>query len=104
MCPAGDIDPKAARAVRDFWRTRAPGVRQPTAPLRRVPNLRARRTGARFRAQRLVALTLAARQGMRPEAAHVLAVTSRLAVGPGLEQQSNTRDTTVHPGLQPTPA
>jgi transposase len=102
--PAGDIDPKAERAVRDLWRQRAHWVRQHTAQVLSVPNLMARNTGARFRAKRLVDLTPADLQGRLPEAAPVLAVTSRLAVVHGLGQQIKTLEKTVNTCLKPPPA
>jgi hypothetical protein len=43
-------------------------------------NLMARNTGARFSTKRIIELTPSALQGMLPEAEHVLAVTSSLAV------------------------
>jgi transposase len=102
--PAGAIDPKAERAVRDLWRQRAHWVRQHTAEVLSVPNLMARNPGARFRAKRLVDRTPADLQGRLPEAAPVLAVTRRLAVVHGLGHQSKTREKTVNPGLTPPPA
>ena len=103
-CPAGDLSPKAARAVRAVGRQRAPLVRQPTAQRLSVQTLRARTTGARFRAKRLVERTPAALQGLRPEAAPVLAVTSRRAVVPCLGPQSQTLEQTVPTCRQPPPA
>jgi transposase len=104
VLPAGYSYPKAERAVRDLWRKRAHVVRQHTAQSLSVPNLMARNTGARFSAKRLVECTPAALQGMLPEAAHVLAVTSSLAVVHCLGHQSTTLAKTVHTCLKPTPA
>jgi transposase len=104
VLPEGYIYPKAERAVRDLLRKRAHLVRQHTAQLLSVHNLMARNTGSRFSAKRLVERTPADRQGMRPEAAHVLAVTSSLAVVHGRGPQIKTLEKTVNTCLKPTPA
>jgi len=104
VLPEGYIYPKAERAVRDLWRKRAHLVRQHTAQVLSVQNLMARNTGSRFSAKRLVDLTPADLQGMLPEAAHVLAVTSSLAVVHCLGQQIKTLEKTVNTCLKPTPA
>src|SRR5919201_5530791 len=93
--PEGYIYPKAERAVRDLLRKRAHLVRQHTAPLLSVHNLMARNPGSRFSATRLVELTPADLQGMLPEAEHVLALTSSLAVVHCLGQQIKTLEQTV---------
>jgi transposase len=64
----------------------------------------ARNTGARLRTKRRIELTPSALQGRRPEAAPILAVTSRRAVGPCLRPQIKTLEKTVHQPLKPTPA
>jgi transposase len=104
VLPEGYIYPKAERAVRDLLRKRAHLVRQHTAQILSVHNLMARNTGARFSAKRLVEFTPADLQGMLPEAAHVLAVTSSLAVVHCLGQQITTLEKTVNTCLKPTPA
>lgn len=104
VLPEGYIYPKAERAVRDLLRKRAHLVRQHTAQLLSVQNLMARNTGSRFSAKRLVELTPADLQGMLPEAEHVLAVTSSLAVVHCLGQQIKTLEKTVNTCLKPTPA
>src|SRR5499427_7514484 len=104
VLPEGSIYPKAERAVRDLLRKRAHLVRQHTAQVLSVQNLLARNTGSRFSAKRLVELTPADLQGMLPEAAHVLAVTSSLAVVHCLGQQIKTLEKTVHTCLKPTAA
>jgi len=103
VLPAGAIDPKAARAVRDVWRTRAPLVRQHTAHGLSGHNILARHTGSRFSAQRIHACPQADLEGLRPEAHQGLAVTSRLARLDWLRQQRNTRAKAVTTSLQPTP-
>jgi transposase len=104
VLPAGYIYPKAERAVRDLLRKRAHLVRQHTAQLLSVQNLMARNTGSRFSAKRLVELTPTDLQGMLPEAEHVLAVTSSLAVVHCLGQQIKTLEKTLNTCLKPTPA
>ena len=104
VLPEGYIYPKAERAVRDLLRTRAHLVRQHTAQVLSVQNLMARNTGARFSTKRIIELTPSALQGMLPEAEHVLAVTSSLAVVHCLRQQINTLEKTVNQHLKPTPA
>jgi transposase len=104
VLPAGYIYPKAERAVRALWRKRAPWVRQHTAQILRVQHLMARTTGARFNPKRSIELTPSALQGMLPEAAHVLAITSSLAVVHCLRPQSNTLEKTVNQPLKPPPA
>jgi hypothetical protein len=103
VLPAGYIYPKAERAVRALWRKRAPWVRQHTAQILRVQHLMARTTGARFNPKRIIELTPSALQGMLPEAAHVLAITSSLAVVHCLRPQSNTLEKTVNQPLKPPP-
>ena len=79
-------------------------MRQHTAQVWRVQNLLGRTTAVRFGAQRLVELTPSARATMLPHAAHVVAVTSRLAVFPCLGPQMKTLAKAVQQRLQPPPA
>jgi transposase len=104
VVPAGDIYPKAARAVRDVLRKRARVVRQHTAQILSVHNLMARNTGARLRTKRSIELTPSALQGLLSEAAPLLAVTSSLAVVPCLRPQIKTLAKTVTQHQKPTPA
>jgi transposase len=104
VVPAGDIYPKAARAVRDVLRKRAHMVRQHTAQILSVHNLMARNTGARLRTKRSIELTPSALQGLLSEAAPLLAVTSSLAVVPCLRPQIKTLAKTVTQHQKPTPA
>ena len=101
--PEGYIYPKAEQAVREVLRKRAPWVRQPTAHVLSVQNLLTRNTGARFGAKRIDEFTPSELEGGLPEAAQILAVTSRLAVLPGLRQQITTLEKTVQKRLQPPP-
>jgi transposase len=64
----------------------------------------ARNTGACFSPKRIIELTPSALQGMLPEAEHVLAVTSSLAVVHCLRQQIKTLAKTVPQHLTPTSA
>ena len=59
VLPEGYIYPKAARAVRDVLRKRAPLVRQHTANVLSVQNILARNTGSRFSARRIHEFTKA---------------------------------------------
>ena len=63
-----------------------------------------RNTGVRFSVKRLRELTKPEREGLLPEVAQVLAVTSSLAVLDGLSQPITTLEQTVHKRLQHTPA
>jgi transposase len=87
VLPEGYIYPKAARAVRDVLRKRAPLVRQHTAHVLSRHNLLVRHTGARFRAKRLGELTPEALARLLPEAEQRLAVTTSLAILHCLGQQ-----------------
>jgi hypothetical protein len=102
--PEGYIYPKAERAVRDLLRKRAHLGRQHTAQSLSVQNLMARNTGTRLSTKRILEITPSALQGMLPEAEHILAVTSSLAVVHCLRQQSKTLEKTVPQHLKPTPA
>jgi transposase len=102
--PEGDLYPQAARAVRDVWRKRAHLVRQPTAHVRSGHNILVRNTGTRFRLKRMRELTQPEREGVLPETAHVLAITSSLAVLDGLRHQIKALEQSVHQRLHPTPA
>jgi transposase len=104
VLPEGDISPKAARAVRDVLRKRAPLVRQHTAQVLRVQNILARNTGSRFSAKRIHAFTKAALEGWLPEANQVRAVTSSLALLDCLSHQIKTLAKAVTQSLQHTPA
>src|SRR5437667_12180099 len=73
--PEGDIYPKAARAVRDLLRKRAPLVRQHTATVLSVQNIMARNTGARFSVERMQALTQQELTSLRAAEPQLLAVT-----------------------------
>ena len=90
--------------MREVLRKLAPVVRQPPAQSRSIHNRMARNTGARLRTKRRIELTPSALQGRRPEAAPILAVTSRRAVGPCLRPQIKTLEKTVPQPLKPTPA
>ena len=87
VLPEGYIYPKAERAVRDLLRKRAPLVRQHTDNVLSVQNILVRNTGARFRIKRIHELTQQELQGLLPETAHVLAITSSLAVLDCLRRQ-----------------
>src|SRR5262247_2145984 len=80
VLPEGYIYPKAERAVRDLLRKRAHLVRQHTAQVLSVHNLLVRNTGVRFSVKRIQELTKQELARMLPNAEHVLAVTSSLAV------------------------
>src|SRR5499425_982062 len=80
VLPEGYIYPKAARAVRDVLRKRAHVVRQHTANVLSVPNIMARKTGARFSVKRMHELTKKERQSLLTEEPQVLAITRSLAV------------------------
>src|SRR5881296_1589281 len=87
VLPEGYIYPKAERAVRDLLRKRAHLVRQHTANVLSVQNIRARHTGARFSVKRIQALTKEDLSTLLAEASQVLAVTSSLVVLDCLRQQ-----------------
>ena len=102
--PAGDIYPTAARAVRDLWRQRAHLVRQHTANVLSVQNILVRHTGTRFSLKRIRELTKQELAGVLPETAHVLAITSSLAVLDCLRHQIKALAKSVHQRLHHTPA
>jgi transposase len=104
VLPEGYIYPKAERAVRDLLRKRAHLVRQHTAQVLSVQNLLVRNTAVRFGAKRIVELTPSELATMLPNAEHVLAVTSSLAVLHCLGQQIKTLEKAVQQRLQHTPA
>src|ERR687883_507278 len=95
VLPEGYIYPKTERAVRDLLRKRAHLVRQHTANVLSVQNILARNTGARFSIKRMQELTQQALEGLLPEAAQVLAVTSTLALLDCLSQQIKTLEQAV---------
>ena len=66
--PEGYIYPKADRAVRDVLRKRAHFVRQHTAHVLSVPNIRVRKTGSRFSVKRMRELTTKELKPLLPEA------------------------------------
>jgi len=99
--PAGYIDPKAERAVWDGWRKRAHVVRQQTATGLSLQNIIVRNTGVRLSAKRMHALVLEEIERRLPEPAHVLAVTSSLAVVPCLGPQIHTMEKLGPTHLQP---
>jgi transposase len=104
VLPEGYIYPKAERAVRDVLRKRAHLVRQQTATVLRLQNILVRNTGVRLSAKRMHALTREEIERLLPEPAHVLAVTSSLAVLHCLEQQMKTVEKLVHTRLKHPPA
>jgi transposase len=104
ILPEGYIYPKAERAVRDVLRKRAHLRRQHTAQVLSVQNLMVRNTGVRFGAKRVAAFTPSELVRMLPNAEHVLAVTSSLAVMHCLGQQIKTLEKAVQQRLQHTPA
>src|ERR1044072_1293440 len=95
VLPEGYIYPKAERAGRDLLRKRAHLVRQHTAQVLSVQNLLVRNTAVLFGAKRIVELTPSALATMLPNAEHVLAVTSSLAVLHCLGQQIKTLEKAV---------
>jgi transposase len=104
VLPEGDIYPKAARAVRDLFRKRAPLVRQHTANVLRVQNIMARNTGGHFSVKHLHERTKQALTTLRTEETQVLAVTRSLVVLDCLQQQITRLEKTVHKRLQHTPS
>jgi transposase len=104
VLPEGYIYPKAERAVRDLLRKRAHLVRQSTAQVLSVHNLMVRNTGMRFGAKRIEAFTPSELADLLPNAEHVLAVTSSLAVLHCLGQQIKTLEKAVQKRLKHTPA
>jgi transposase len=104
VLPEGYLSPKAARAVREVLRKRAPLVRQHTANVLRVQNILARNTGSRFSAKRMHEFTKADLEGVLPEANQVLAVTSSLALLDCLSHQIKTLEKAVMTSLKHTPA
>jgi transposase len=104
VLPEGDIDPKAARAVRDFLRKRAHVVRQHTAHVLSVQHIMARNTGARFSVKRIQARTKQDLTTLLAEETQVLAVTSSLGGLDGLRHQSKRLAQTVHTRLHHTPS
>jgi len=104
VLPEGYIYPKVERAVRDLLRKRAHLVRQHTAQILSVQNLMVRNTGVRFGAKRIDKLTPSELANILPNAEHVLAVTSSLAVLHCLGQQITTLEKAVQQRLKHTPA
>ena len=104
VLPEGYIYPKAARAVRDLLRKRAPLVRQPTANVLSVQNIMARHTGARFSVKRIQELTKQELTTLLADEVQVLAVTSSLVVLDCLRHQIKTLEKTVHMRLNHTPS
>jgi transposase len=104
VLPEGYISPKAERAVRDLLRKRAHVVRQHPANVLSVPNIMARKTGARFSVKRLQELTKQERTTLLAEEPQVLAVTSSLVVLDCLRHQINMLEQTVHTRLHHTPS
>jgi transposase len=102
--PEGYLYPKAERAVRDVLRKRAHLVHQHTANVLSVHNIIVRHTGTRFSLKRIRELTKQELEGLLPEGAQVLAVTSRLAVLACLSHQSKPLEQTVHKRLKHTPS
>ena len=102
--PEGYIYPKAERAVRDLLRKRAHLVRQHTANVLSVQNIIVRNTGTRLSIKRIRELTKQELEGLLPEVAQVLAVTSSLAVLACLSHQIKTLEQTVHKRLKHTPS
>jgi hypothetical protein len=90
--------------VREGVRKRAPWGRPHPAKVRRVPHLRARHPGGRFRVKPLHACPKHDREGLLPEANQGLAVPRRLALLDCLSPQSKTRAQAVPPYRKPTPA
>jgi len=104
VLPQGYIYPKPERAVRDVLRKRAHLVRQHTANVRSVQNILGRNTGSRFGVKQMHELTKQDLEGVLPEAAQVLAVTSTLALLDCLSQQIKTLEQAVTKRLKHTPA
>src|SRR5215471_19325971 len=103
VLPEGYIYPKADRAVRDTLRKRAHLVRQHTANVRSVQNILARNIGRRFSTKQIHKFIKADLEGLLPEVAQVLAVTSSLALLHCLRQQSTTLAKAVTTSLHHTP-
>jgi hypothetical protein len=78
--------------------------RQQPAHVLSLPNLLGRPTGGRLSAKRMPALPLEEVERLLPQPAHVLAVTSRRAVLPGLGHPLTTLAQAVSTRLQHTPA
>src|SRR5215813_13175029 len=95
VLPEGYICPKAERAVRDGLRKRSHLGRQQTANILSVQNILMRHTGVRFSVQRMHALSPAELTRLLPEAEHVLAVRSGLAVLHTLADEITTLEKTV---------
>jgi transposase len=104
VLPEGYIYPKAERAVRDLLRKRAHLVRQHTANVLSVQNIRARNTGARFSVKRIQELTQQELTTLLAEEPQVLAVTSSLVVLDCLRHQIKMLEKTVHKRLNHTPS
>jgi transposase len=104
VLPTGYIYPKAERAVRDLLRKRAHLVRQHTSNGLSVQNILVRNTGVRLSIKRIGALTKQESEGLLPESAQGLAVTSSLAVLNCLSHQIKTLEQTVHKHLKHTPS
>jgi transposase len=104
VLPEGYIYPKADRAVRDLLRKRAHFVRQHTANVLSVQNIRVRNTGSRFSVKRMRELTTKELKHLLPEAYQVLAITSSLAILDCLSQQITTLEKAVSKRLKHTPS
>jgi transposase len=104
VLPEGYIYPKADRAVRDLLRKRAHFVRQHTANVLSVQNIRVRNTGSRFSVKRIRELTTKELKHLLPEAYQVLAITSSLAILDCLSQQIKTLEKAVSKRLKHTPS
>jgi transposase len=104
VLPKGYIYPKAERAVRDLLRKRAHLVRQHTSNVLSVQNILVRNTGMRLSIKRIRELTKQELEGLLPESAQGLAVTSSLAVLDCLSHQIKTLEQTVHQRLKHTPS
>jgi transposase len=104
VLPEGYIYPKADRAVREVLRKRAHFVRQHTANVLSVQNIRVRNTGSRFSVKRMRELTTKELKHLLPEAYQVLAITSSLAILDCLSQQIKTLEKAVSKRLKHTPS
>jgi len=104
VLPEGSIYPKAERAVQDVLRKRAHLVAQHTANVLSVHNILARHTGLRCGIKQIHKFSKDDLQGLLPEAAQVLAVTSTLAVLEGLHPQIPSLEKAVTTRLKHTPA
>ncbi len=104
LVPAGYIDPKAARPVRDLLRKRSQLVRQKPANLLSIQNLIMRNTGVALSANRTKHLTAAEVEHLLPHRDLALAVQSNLAVMRCLEEQIGHLERTVKEHVRGQPA